>query len=236
MVRLLYCLRRRTGVALDEFHAHWLEHHVEQYGRPIRTIRRYVLYAALETQPADGTRQPPYDGVATVWFDDAKALIAAMDTAMPEAAIDEQRFIDHDRSRAMLVDDHVIVEPDAPAPIVLFECLRRAADTPPAEFARAWLAHGERARHAYADGLLHGYIQSHAISDPEGGLDRFDALGAPTESWDGIGAAYFQSALLARRYLQANGGLPTGGQARFVDHRSTVSMLARRHPRRDLIR
>jgi hypothetical protein len=83
--------------------------------------------------------------------------------------------------------------------------------------------------------MLSGYVQSHVRADAEGGADRFDELADQTEAWDGIGAAYFQSALLARRYLAETGGLPTAG-APFVDHDRTVPLLSRRHPRRDPIR
>jgi EthD domain len=236
VIRLIYCLRRRAGVTLGEFHEHWLEHHVERYGRPLLQIRRYVLYAAVEPQPVLTAHGPdPYDGIATVWMDDLATLRATMDSAMIEAGQDERLFIDHDRSRAALSQDEVIVEPDAPSPIVLFECLTRRPGISPAQFREQWRAHGATARGAYDRGLLQGYIQSHLIGDPQGGVDRFDELGDQAEQFDGIGAAYFQSAVLARHFLEVNGGLPSW-DATCVDHARTASMLARRHPRRDPIR
>ena len=234
MVRLLYCLRRRPELSLEEFHEHWLDHHVESYGRPIRAIRRYVLYAGLDRQPPAPSGRDPYDGVASVWFDDVAALAATMDGALPAAAVDERRFIDHDRSRAVLAEDVVLVEPEAPAPVVLFECLARAAGVGREEFGREWRERGERvAREAHAAGILQGYVQSH-VRDGGAATRQFDRLGRQSESWDGIGALYFDSALLARSFLAAAGGTVAAGG--WVDQSRTVTMLSRRHPRREPIR
>lgn len=236
MIRLTYCLRRQRDLGLQEFHEHWLQHHVETYGAPLREIRRYVQYTAIETQPALRAGGPePYDGIVTVWFDDLATLSKVLASAMESAAVDERKFIDHDRSRATVCEDHVIVEPDAPAPIVLFECVRRRDGCSPEEFGTAWLEHGARTREQYDRGLLSGYIQGHVVADPDGGTDSYDVLGLPVERWDGFGAAYFQSAVLARRYLETTGGLPSGDAA-CLDPDATASMLARRHPRRSLVR
>jgi len=233
-VRLLYGLRRWPGATLGEFHEHWLDHHVVRYGLPLTAIRRYVLYAAVDPQPETPSGRAPYDGVASVWFDDAATLKRILDGAMVEAGIDEARFIDHDRSRAVLADDRVVVEPDAPAPVVLAEFLARPEGASAAEFAAAWAAHGDAVRAQYGDGLLQGYVQSVVRTDPAGGTAAFDALGDPEERWDGVGMAYFDSVVAARRYIAA-AGHPSAG-APFADERRTVTMLARRHPRRDPIR
>lgn len=234
MIRLLYCLRRRPELALPEFHEHWLDHHVERYGRPIREIRRYVLYTAIEPQPG-AVGASPYDGIASVWFDDLASLRETMEGAMPEAGVDEQRFIDHDRSRAMVAEDRVLVEPDEPAPVVLFECLAAADDGDSAGLSPAWLQIEERVREEHVQGLLQGYVQTTVVSDPEGATAQFDRLGDPSEHWEGIGAAYFDSVVVALRYLEHSGGLPSR-TAPAIDHARTVGMLARRHPRRDPIR
>lgn len=233
-MRLLYGLRRWPGATLSEFHEHWLDHHVVRYGLGLTAIRRYVLYAAVDPQPPTPSGREPYDGIASVWFDDVATLKRVLDGAMVEAGIDEARFIDHDRSRAVLADDHVVVEPDAPAPVVLAEFLARADGTSSAEFAAAWAERDEAIRAQYSDGLLQGYIRSVVRTDPAGGTDAFDALGDPQESWDGVGMAYFDSVVAARRYLEAAGHPST--DADFADRTRTVTMLARRHVRRDPIR
>lgn len=238
MVRLLYCLRRWPGATPDEFRQHWLEHHVERFGEPIRQIRRYVLYSAGDPQPSfpGVDRDDPYDGIASVWMDDLATLRSVMDRAMPEAGRDESLFIDHRRSVAMVVDDDVVVEPDAPAPVVLFECLARRPGTSPEAFRASWRRHAHGIRDLYERGLVQGYVQSHVRADAGGGVDRFDDLGHEDRGWDGVGAAYFDSVVKARRFLEANGGIPTGPGCPFVDHARTVAVVTRRHPRRDPVR
>lgn len=235
-MRLLYGIRRWAGASLAEFHEHWLDHHVEIYGRKpnLRKIRRYVLYTAVDPQPPTPSGREPYEGIASVWFDDAATLKRELEGAMVDAAADEARFIDHDRSRAVLAHDRVIVEPDHPAPVVLAEFLVRADGTSAAEFDAAWLAHGDAVREQYAAGALQGYVQSVVLSDPEGGTDVYDELGEQAENWDGVGMAYFDSVVAARRYLE-QATHPTADQP-FVDGSKTVTILARRNPRRDPIR
>jgi hypothetical protein len=236
VIRLVYLLRRRRDLELHEFHEHWLEHHVVAYGEPIRAIRRYVLYTAVPGQPVHGAEEP-YDGMASVWLDDVQTLAAVMDGAMPEAGRDEARFIDHGRSRAFLVDDTVVVEPDAPAPIVLFACLARAPGASPEDFARCWRQRDDAVREAHADGRLQGYIRSSVLTRDGYALAQFDALGGQSTAWDGVAGIYFHSVVLARRYLEAaRGGTVAPLADDAIDGERTTLLLARRHLRREPIR
>jgi hypothetical protein len=236
MIRLIYALRRSRDLPLNEFHEHWRQHHVGAYGLPIPEIRRLVQYAAVENQLQARAEGPePLDGIASAWADDLPTLSRVTASAMESATEDERKFIDHDRSRAAVCEDHVLAEPYGPAPIVLFECVQRREGSSLAEFSEAWLEHGARIREQYDQGLLSGYIQSHVVADPQGGTDSIDVLGPKIEPWDGFGAAYFQSLVLARRYLDATDGLPSADAA-CVATDLTVSMLSRRDPIRSLVR
>jgi uncharacterized protein (TIGR02118 family) len=121
MVKLVFCLRRRSDISAEEFHRYWGQDHaalVTGYAE-VLGIRRYVQ---LHTEPgpanaalaASRGAPEPYDGIAELWFDDAEALAASAATeegmaAAIELAHDEERFIDHSRSPLFVAAEQVII-------------------------------------------------------------------------------------------------------------------------------
>ena len=87
MVKIVFCLRRKDGMALEEFQRYWREEHaplVQQYAGALGILR----YVQSHTRPGPegdllrASRGGPeaYDGVAELWFRDAAALIEAAST------------------------------------------------------------------------------------------------------------------------------------------------------------
>ena len=121
MVKLIFCLRRRTDVSEEEFHRYWRHEHGPLVTRHagVLGIRRYVQ---LHTVPGPlndvlaTSRHTPaaYDGVAELWFDDADAFATSAGSAEGRAAAaelarDEERFIDHSRSPLFVTEEHPVV-------------------------------------------------------------------------------------------------------------------------------
>lgn len=121
MIKLVFCLRRRDTVTVDEFRRYWREHHgplvAERAAR--LGIRRYVQSETLDSALNDALRSPrggpdPYDGVAELWWDDEDALRASTATpeglqAARELIDDEDRFIDFARSPIWISSEREIV-------------------------------------------------------------------------------------------------------------------------------
>jgi len=121
MVKLVFCLHRRDGMALEEFQRYWREEHAPlvQHHAAALGIVRYVQTHTRPGPEADllrASRDGPeaYDGVAELWFRDTAALIEA--AASPEgmaagAALleDERRFIDLARSPLFLAEEHEVL-------------------------------------------------------------------------------------------------------------------------------
>lgn len=234
MVRLIYSVRRPAGVRFEDLHEHWRDHHVEVYGQPLTALRRYVLYRGMREQPTAANQ--PYDGLVSVWYTDMDALNATMGSVLDAAVEDERLFIDHSRSRAVIVDDRIVVEPDHPSPVVAFQWVARRPDVDQASFAEAWRAAGEAAKADYRPDGLQGYIQSVVRPAEAGDNEDYEALfDAEVERWDGISAAYFQSSLLARRYLERTPTLP-GNDTAEIDPERTVTTLVRRIELRSPVR
>jgi uncharacterized protein (TIGR02118 family) len=121
VIKLVFCLRRRDGMTLEEFQSYWLNHHaplVRSHTETLR-IRRYVQVHTKATPMNDAlqtSRGGPdaYDGVAELWWDSMDDLVAASSTpegrAAGQALLDDERtFIDLGRSPLWLAEEHEIV-------------------------------------------------------------------------------------------------------------------------------
>ena len=80
-------------------------------GARIPELRRLVQSRRL-TVPGD--RHPPdYDGMAELWFDDMKSLLAARQSHEWKAATaDEVNFINHNKVAYFVSEEHVILGED----------------------------------------------------------------------------------------------------------------------------
>src|SRR4051794_11032442 len=249
MLKLVYLLRRKPGLGLEEFQEHWLERH-SWFGLSNPAVRRYVQYHALADDPvrqwlaqaADGPAKESYDGVAIAWWDNLDAMRAAMQGDEVAAALeDEKLFIDHSRSVAVLTEENVIVEPVGEGSVVLIECLRRRSDIDRATFSQRWLHHGHIGREAHARGLLQGYIQNHALPEEDarvGEIDDLAAADADAESWDGVVTAYFHSLAVAHELFTSPLASEQSyeDEKTFIDHSHGLYLMARRHVIKDLVR
>jgi EthD domain len=242
MLKMIYCLRRVKSLSLEEFQGHWLEFH-SQFGKRLKSLRRYVQYHALANDPireamaqAGASHVETYDGLAIGWFDSREAMQSEMDNATVAAALaDEKYFIDHTRSVALIADERVVVEPEAPGNVVLVECLRRRSDIDRKRFSELWSHHAHIGRRAHEAGLLMGYIQNHALLGDDA---RVKGLASEDEPWDGVVTAYFDSiakfkALVASPLASKES---YEDEKKFIDHSQSVDFLARRHVIKDLIR
>ena len=109
MVKLIYCITRKSELSVEEFQRYWRETHGPIAGR-IPGVRRYVQCHTLPE--LYGRETPPsYDGAAEVWFDDMDALrVAFRSPEVAAAREDELNFIDHSKSAMFITDEKPVVE------------------------------------------------------------------------------------------------------------------------------
>lgn len=121
MIKLVFCLRRRSELSLEEFQSYWLDKHgplVRSHAETLK-IRRYVQVHTTTTPfnaALQGSRGGPdaYDGVAELWWDSIEELTAAASTPEGQAAgrellSDERTFIDLENSPLWLAQEHELV-------------------------------------------------------------------------------------------------------------------------------
>ena len=93
MVHLIEFVKRKPGMPVEEFQRHWSGVH-GPLGAEIPMVRRYVQCHVRPAAYRDG-RQPPFDGVAEVWFDSTAAMRESATTPEYRAVrADEPNFID----------------------------------------------------------------------------------------------------------------------------------------------
>ncbi len=106
MLKIVYCISKLPHLSNDEFHRYWRDTHGPIAGR-IPGCRKYVQSHTVHRQL--GGREPSFDGVAELWFDDWAALENALASNEARTAIeDERKFIDHSRTAFFITEEHVV--------------------------------------------------------------------------------------------------------------------------------
>lgn len=101
-------VRRKPGMSVEDFQRHWREVH-GPLGAAVPGLRRYVQSHTRLSAYTSG-REPAWDGVAIIWFDDSAALRAA--TATPEwgrTKADDEHFIAPGPVPFIITTEHVII-------------------------------------------------------------------------------------------------------------------------------
>lgn len=252
MIRLTFLLRRRPELSLEDFQRTWLEDHgplVASHSTNLRIVRYVQVHtlddpANQQMAEARGGMEPPYDGVAELWWASREELAAPTEAgarAGMELLEDERRFIDLKRSPLWLAHEYPQVNP-APeglvartsSPIVkLFYCLRHAEAWSLGEAQRTWHAdHGPLIRSlAQAMGVLR-YVQVHRVEDEvESALRAARATTVP--SYTGHAELWFDRAQLAAAAstseAAAAGERAIEDERRFIDFARSAMWLAKEH-------
>ncbi len=181
MIKVVEVINRKPDLDVEAFQRYWLTTHGPIVAR-LPGLRRYVQ---SHTRPGGYRRgDPPYDGIAELWFDDKEALGALASTAEFAAAKrDEPNFIDSNRLVELVVDEHVIK--DGPVPddgIKNVEFVHLSPARGPAQAHRYWRdVHGPIAARIPT---MSRYVQSHTRM---GAYDRPDP-----PAFDGVAITWWQ--------------------------------------------
>jgi uncharacterized protein (TIGR02118 family) len=206
MVKVLAFFKRRGGMAVEEFQAHWRDRHPEvvtKLGGVCRYVQSYTRLAAYRKG------EPVYDGAAELWFEDTAAIRALRDTpAMAAVQADEARFIDRSTLGLIIADDHVVKDgPTLPGMAKGLGFVRRKPGMPVGAFQRHWRdVHGPLGT---AVPGMRRYVQSHTRRAAyEGGRE-------PT--WDGVSITWFDdSAALRAATLAPEWAVMKADDASFI--------------------
>ncbi len=187
MVKALSFFKRRAGMPVEEFQAYWRGRHPDVVTK-LPGVRRYVQ---SHTRPAAyRCREPAYDGIAEVWFQNTAAMHALRDTRELEAVqADEARFIDRPTMGLLITDDHALKDDPTPAGAAKgVGFVRRKPGMTVEAFQKHWReVHGPLG--AAVPGLRR-YVQSHTRPS------AYDRGREP--AWDGVALIWFDDVAALR--------------------------------------
>lgn len=251
VIRLVFLLRRQPQLSLADFHAYWLDQHgplVASHGEALGIVRYTQTHRLDEPgnarmAEARGGMEPPYDGVAELWWPSEEAVAAA--GATPEGRRagralleDEARFIDLPSSPLWLAVEHPQVEPaggDEPVArpdttiVKLHFPLRHHADQSLADAQHYWrTSHGPLiAGMAKEMGILR-YQQVHRIDSPVADALRA-ARGTVTEPYTGHAEAWTDRSAPADPGARQAGRTAIEDERRFIDFARSAMWVGKEH-------
>jgi uncharacterized protein (TIGR02118 family) len=174
MVKTFNFFKRKPGRSVDDFQNYWLNEHAAII-RAIPELRKYV--ASITLPSAYRNREPLYDGVSEVWFDDEDAM-RRNDTPPRRAAHeDDAKFVDMSKATA-IVTDEIIQKQGTPGDgaVKMFSMLTRKPATDLAAFQAYWRAH--HGPLAAKIPQVRRYVQCHVRSSAytDGRAPRYDGV------------------------------------------------------------
>ena len=106
MIKLLAVLHKRPDMSREEFVRYWREVHAP-LGQGMEGVRRYVINPTLE---AFAMGEPPFDGLAELWFDDPAAARAAFASPVGVATTrDVAMFAQPEKTQIVIAEEITII-------------------------------------------------------------------------------------------------------------------------------
>jgi len=107
LVKGIYHLKRKPGMALGDFRKYWIEVH-GGLGSKLPGLRRYVQSHLIDEGYLYA--EPSHDGIAQLWFDSAEAMRAAFESPQGKAlAADGPKFIDTAALRYFVAQEQIVI-------------------------------------------------------------------------------------------------------------------------------
>lgn len=181
MVKVIYFIKRKPGMDLQEFRRYWLNQHA-QLVLKVPEVRKYVQSHTMDS----GYRrhEPIYDGVAELWYDSTDVMRGIADTPESRAALaDDPNFIDMEKFRFVITEERVQKEnPVVPGMPKLIAFIKRKPGMAVEDFQSYWRkTHGPLAQRVPG---IRRYVQCHV---------RPSAYAAGREPlYDGVAETWFE--------------------------------------------
>lgn len=252
MIRLTFVLRRNPSMSRAEFQQYWREVHGPLVAKHSTTLNilRYVQVHTLDDPINDqlagarGAMEPPYDGVAELWWTNREALVSTFGNAAGQAAAkelleDEARFIDLPRSPLWFAYEYPQVNPtpeelvarEHSALVKLFFCLRHPAQLSEDQAQLYWRTnHGPLIRGVAQGMRMRRYLQVHRYEEALEQQLRA-SRGTTVAPYTGHAEAWFDRADLLTIAQTPEGkqamAIAVEDEAKFIDFSKSAMWIAK---------
>ena len=251
MIRIIFLLRRKPAMSLDEFQQYWREEHgplVASHARHIGALRYVQVHRVDDVinermASARGGMEAPYDGVAELWWESENVLQGALAnesgrTAGAALLEDERRFIDLPNSPLWFAHEYPQVNP-SPENIVarersgivkLYFPLRRRTELTEDAAQLYWrTSHGPLIRsQASAAGILR-YQQVHRF-DSALENDLRAARGTVVPAYMGHAEVWFDRGVQrSGPEATASGVRAIEDESKFIDFKRSCMWIGKEH-------
>jgi uncharacterized protein (TIGR02118 family) len=182
MIKAIYFIKRKPGMALAAFREYWLKDHAAL----VLKVPGIVKYTQSHTTDSGyRNHEPVYDGVAALWYENLEVMKEIADASESRsAAADDANFIDLSKFGFILTREYVQKEnPIECAMPKLVAFLKRKPGMSVADFQARW-----RAPHGRLGSAVPGvrrYVQCHPLAS------AYRDNRIPT--WDGVAETWFDS-------------------------------------------
>ncbi len=109
MYKMIAMLRRKPGISREEFARYWIDIHAPLVKDCLPGLQKYVLNIAT---PFPDGREPDYDGVVELGFEDQAAMTAAMTSPTwlsTQRQASTSNFLDLENILSVHTEEHVVV-------------------------------------------------------------------------------------------------------------------------------
>lgn len=248
MIRLIFVLRRKPSLSRAEFQKRWFETHsplVAKHATNLN-IHRYVQDHTLDDPmneqmaKARGGMEPPYDGVAELWWTTRDVLAASFGSAAGQAASkelleDEAQFIDLPNSPLWLAYEYPQVNPSedlvarpSSSLVKIFFPLRHTPNLTLDQAQLYWRTnHGPIIRGLAGGNGLKKYFQVHRCEDPIEQQLR-TSRGSKIPPYTGHAEAWIDRSVQATNpEARRAGELAVEDEANFIDFKNSSMWIAK---------
>jgi uncharacterized protein (TIGR02118 family) len=217
MVKVISAIRRKPGMELAAFTDYWITTHAAVV-KKVPGIRRYVQSQTIASGYAK--REPRYDGIAEIWYDDVETMRRAAASSEARSALaDDDNFIDMKDFGSILTDEVIQREgATSPSMVKMVALVRRLASVDAEFFHKYWReTHGPLAANIPQ---MRRYVQSHV---------RASAYrDGRTPLWDGAAEVWFEdTAAMRESEKTAQYRAVRNDEPNFLDQARTSFIITR---------
>jgi uncharacterized protein (TIGR02118 family) len=181
MIKAIYFIKRKTGMALADFREYWLKDHAAL----VLKVPGLVKYVQSHTMDAGYRKhEPVYDGIASLWYENLDDMRATANTSISrETLADDEKFLDMSRFAFILTKERVQKENPIEAGMPkMVAFLKKRTELSVEQFQAHW-----NSPHGKLGSAVPGarrYVQNHPL------LTAYK--NGRTPLWDGVAEVWFE--------------------------------------------